>query len=164
LSVPDLSNLPALADDVVELRLIRVLGPHNPKDRPPEARFLSRAPEYRFAIHRRSDGLRVGRIHLRVTDDEPILRAVGHSGYAVDEPHRRLGYATRAVHLIVTFARHWNVSPIWILIEPDNIASRKTVERAGFHLVDVVNTSPEAIALGNGPKVCRYRFDTFQSP
>ena len=44
------------------------------------------APECRFAIHRRADGVRVGRIQLRLTDDATILRAVGHAGYILPSP------------------------------------------------------------------------------
>lgn len=145
-----------LNDGAIELRLIRVLSPDDPDARPPEARFLSSALEYRFAIHRRSDGLRVGRIHLRDTQDPLILRALGHAGYAVDEAHRRNGYATRAIRLIVGLARACGVAPLWILIEPDNVASRGAVERAGLVLVDIVDTLPEAVGLGHGPRVCRY--------
>jgi predicted acetyltransferase len=145
-----------LSDEVIELRLIRVLGPENADLRPPEAQFLSRDPEYRFAIHRRSDGLRVGRIHLRVTGDPAILEAVGHTGYEVDELHRRNGYAARAIRLIIALAQHYGISPLWVLIDPENIASRRAVERAGLHLVDVIDTRPEALALGLGPQLCRY--------
>ena len=155
----DAPGLPAgavLADDAIELRLLRVLVPGDVGARPPEARFLSSVLEYRFAIHRRVDGLRVGRIHLRITDDQEILRALGHSGYEVDEAHRRKGYASRAIRLVVGIAAASGVSPLWVLIEPDNAASRKAVERVGFELVDVVETRPEGIALGLGPQVCRY--------
>jgi predicted acetyltransferase len=152
----DLPSGAVLADDAIELRLLRVLHPGDPATRPPETRFLSAALEYRFAIHRRTDGLRVGRIHLRVTDDPLILRALGHAGYAVDEAHRRNGYAARAIRLVAGLAGRCGVAPLWVLIEPDNVASRKAVERAGFHLVDEVDTLPEGTALGLGPRVCRY--------
>ncbi len=124
--------------------------------RPPEAQFLCRAPEHRFAIHRQIDGLRVGRIHFRVTGDETIVSAVGHTGYEVDVIHRRNGYAVRAIRLIIRLAREYNVVPLWVLIEPENIASRRAAERAGFQLVDTINTRPEAVILGIGPQVCRY--------
>ena len=74
----------------------------------------------------------------------------------MDEAHRRNGYATRAIRLIVGLARVCGVSPLWILIEPDNLASRKAVERAGLELVDVADTLPEAAACGLGPQICRY--------
>lgn len=112
--------------------------------------------EYRFAFHRRSDGLRVGRIHLRVTNDEAIVLVVGHTGYEVEEAHRLNGYATRAIRLIIQLSIFYGMASLWILIEPENIASRRAAERAGFRLVDVVDTRPEAIGLGIGPRVCRY--------
>ena len=146
----------SLGDDVLELRLLRVLGPGEEDTRPPEARFLARAPECRFAIHRRSDGRRVGRIHLRLTRDPAIVDVVGHGGYEVDEPYRRQGYATRALVLIRRLARHYGLAPLWVFIEPENAASRRTAERAGLRLVDVAPTASEALALGLGPRVCRY--------
>ena len=145
-----------LADEIVELRLIRVLQPGDVASRPPEAQFLCRVPEYRFAIHLCSNGLRVGRIHLRVSNDQDILGAVGHTGYAVDEAHRRNGYATRAIRLISDVAQYYGITPLWVLIEPDNVASRRAVERAGFQLMDVIDTRPEARGLGIGPRVCPY--------
>lgn len=146
-----------LADDVVELRLLRVLGPQNASERPAHEQFLARVPEYRFAIHRLPDGLRIGRIHIRVTNDDQIVNTIGHSGYAVDVAHRGNGYAARAIKLIVGLAKHWEVLPIWILIEPGNIASRRSVEQAGFELVDVIDSPEELNLLGVGANVCRYR-------
>lgn len=155
---------PTLEDDAVELRLLRVLGPADANARSAAAQFIAQAPEYRFAIHRRSDGLRVGRIHLRITHNDRILRAVGHAGYAVDEAHQRRGYATRALRLIQQLARMHRLSPLWVLIAPDNVASRRTVERVGFQLVDTVEASPEALAIDVAPLICRYRWDDHQIP
>ena len=146
----------ALHDDVIELRLLRMLPAGDAESRPPETRFLAAAPEYRFAIHRRSDGVRVGRIHIRITSDPAIVGVLGHSGYEVEEQYRRMGYATRAVTLIRRVARGYGVAPLWVLIDPGNTASRRTVERAGLELVDIVPASPEALVLGLGPELCRY--------
>ena len=158
-SCVDVVLLPStvLTDDVIELRLLHIMGPENGATRPTNEQFLTAIPEYRFAIHRRSDGLRVGRIHIRRTQDEHVIRSLGHSGYAIDEARRRNGYATRAVRLIVGLARYWGVLPLWILIEPENIASRRTVERAALILIDIVDSSPEAVSLGSGYKICRYQ-------
>jgi predicted acetyltransferase len=145
-----------LRDDVIELQLLRVLGPDDAKRRPAEARFLAAAPECRFAIHRHADGERVGRIHLRLTDDPTIIRALGHSGYEVDEAHRRRGYAARALLAVWRLAQHYGVVPLWVLIAPDNVASRRTAERAGMTLVDTVAATPEALAMGVEPEVWRY--------
>ncbi len=158
-TLPVLSTLATLTDELIELRLIRALQAGDLNARPPEAQFLSHVPEYRFSIHRRSDGLRVGRIHLRITNDEDIAHAVGHTGYAVDELHRRNGYAAHALTLIITLAGSCHIAPLWVLIEPDNTASRKTAERAGFQLMDIAETQLEAISLGIGKRVCRYVID-----
>ncbi len=114
-------------------------------------------------MHRCSDGMRVGRIHLRITQDDVVLRAIGLAGYAVDEAHQRHGYATRAVRLIQRLAREHSLSPLWILIAPDNVASRRTVERVGFQLVEIGDASAEALTIDVAPQVCRYRWDGDQT-
>ncbi len=155
-SPEDIPAINVLEDEVIELRLLRVLGCKDSALRSPESQFLCRSPEHRFAIHRRSDGLRVGRIHLRVTNDETIVSAVGHIGYEVNALYRRNGYAVRAIRLIIGLAHQYGIAPLWVLLEPENVASRKVVEQAGFQLVDVVNTQPKAAVLGIGSQVCRY--------
>jgi predicted acetyltransferase len=144
-------------DDVIELRLIRVMDLHTASSRPANEQFLAHVPECRFAIHRLEDGNRVGRIHIRVTNDENFIRLVGHIGYAVDEKHRRNGFATRAIRLIRGLARYWDVAPLWVLIEPQNVPSLRAAEHAGFTLVDQVDASMELLGLGVGRKVCRYK-------
>lgn len=145
-----------LHDDVIELRLLRVLGPADATSRPPALRFLAAARECRFAIHERESGERVGRIHLRLTDEPTIVRALGHCGYEVDEAHRRRGYAARALVAIRRLAQRYGVAPLWVLIAPGNVASRRTAERAGLTLVDTVAATPEALVAGLEPEVCRY--------
>lgn len=81
----------------------------------------------------------------------------------MEEVHQRRGYATRAVRLIQQFARTHALSPLWILIAPENVASRRTVERAGFQLVDIIDAFPEALAMEVVSMVCRYRWDDRQT-
>lgn len=149
-----------LTDDVVELRLIRVLGPADRELRDPPAQFLAVATECRFAVHQCRTGERVGRIHVRLTDDPTMLRAVGHTGYEIEEAHRRRGYATRALRLIRGLARHYGIAPLWVLIAPANVASRRAAEHAGFTLYDVAPTSPEGLAMGLEAELCRYLVNT----
>jgi len=158
---PESPELPdgALSDDVIELRLIRFLPAGDLSRRDPTTAFLAAAPEYRFSIHRLVDCVRVGRIHVRITDDPDIVRALGHMGYAVGEEHRRQGYATRAIRLLSAYAARLGQETLWVLIEPENVPSRRAVERAGLRLVDEIDTRPTALALGLGPRVCRYVLD-----
>lgn len=145
------------SDGVVELRPIRLLGPADVTARPAGLEFVSSAPEYRFAIHRCSDQLRVGRIHIRQTHDPAITRVLGNLGYAVDPDHRRQGYAVRALRLLLEFARHLEIAPLWVLIEPDNVASCRVVERCGFDPVEELPTAPAGVGQGLGPRVRHYR-------
>jgi len=43
-----------------------------------------------------------------------------------------------------------------VLIAPGNVPSRRTAERAGLSLVDTVAATPEALAMGLEPELCRY--------
>ncbi|MEQ9397673.1 MAG: GNAT family N-acetyltransferase [Longimicrobiales bacterium] len=145
-----------VSDEVIELRLRRVLGPGDLSHRESATAFLAAGLEYRFGIHLREGGSRVGRIHIRVTDDPLVVSALGHMGYAVEEEHRRNGYATRAIRLITPLGWKLGQETIWVLIESDNVPSRRAVERAGFQFVDEVDTHPKARALGLGPTMSRY--------
>lgn len=146
-----------LQDDVIELRLIRFMNVGDLTSRGPGTEFLGAAPEYRFAIHRRGDGLRVGRIHFRITNEPEIVEVLGHMGYAVDEAHREQGYAARAIRLAAAVADRLGQGELWVHVEPDNVPSRCAIERAGFELVEEVDSKPPALALGLGPRLCRYR-------
>ena len=75
------------------------------------------------------------------------------------KPHQRQGYATRAVRPMRQLARTHALSPVWILIAPDNVASRLAVGRVGFPVVNVVDASPAALALDVTPMVRRYRWE-----
>ena len=153
----ELPSAVVLRDEVIELRPIRRLGPTDAEARPAGLEFLAAAFEYRFAIHRRADGLRVGRIHLRSTADPGITRTLGHLGYAIDEEHRRQGYAVRSLRLLLGVARHFEIAPLWVLIEPENIASCRVAERCAFDLIEELATAPAGIAQGLGPRVRHYR-------
>lgn len=159
----ELPSIVPASDDVIELRPVRVLGPADVAARPPELAFLASVLEYRFAIHRCSDQLRVGRIHIRQTTDPAITRVLGHLGYAVDEEHRRQGYAVRALRLLLGVAQFLEIAPLWVLIEPDNVASCRVVERCDFELVEELPTAPAGIAQGLGPTVRHYRLGFLHS-
>lgn len=86
----------------------------------------------------RVGGTRVGGVELRVGRDARHERVTGHVGYFVTPEARGRGYAARAVRLLLPLARAHGLDPLWILCEPRNRASRRTCERAGAALADVV--------------------------
>ena len=57
-------------------------------------------------------------------------------GYSIFAPHRRNGYATRAVELLIRHLReHTAVRTATVSIDPRNAASIGVARRAGFHPV-----------------------------
>ena len=96
------------------------------------------APDYTFAMLRRDPPAVVGRVTLRVTDDAELELVFGHVGYRVDEDHRGHGYAARAVRLLLPLARRHGLRQLWATCAPENLPSRRTLQRVGFLLEEEV--------------------------
>lgn len=137
-----------LADDAIALRVAEL------HQADPSYGIVA---SYAFAIHRQRDDLRVGQISLRLTDVERFLLYYGQIGYGVDVMHRGHGYASRAVRLLVPFARRHAFSELWITCGPENIASRRTIENAGFRFVEVVQVPVAYQGAGITAERCRYQ-------
>jgi [ribosomal protein S5]-alanine N-acetyltransferase len=81
------------------------------------------------AIERTESGLAVGFIVLLYRREPDVLGL----GYWVIPEARSHRYARRAVSLLVPWAlRLGTVNRVEAMVEPDNVASRRTVEGAGF--------------------------------
>ena len=88
-------------------------------------------PGYEFAIVRNEGRRRVGRISLRLGDNEYLDRYIGHIGYRVDWFHRGNGYAYKACLLLEEIARRHGFEALSITCSPDNLPSKKTIEKLG---------------------------------
>jgi tagatose 1,6-diphosphate aldolase len=100
-----------------------------------------------------------GGIRLRVGNDTDYLRHYyGHIGYDVNPAKRGRHYAERSVRLLLPLARHHGVRELWITCNPDNLASRRTCERLGMELVEIIGVAEhlEMFRRGETHK-CRYR-------
>lgn len=113
-------------------------------------------PSYAFAIRRRRGDVRVGSISLRLSDADRFLLYYGQIGYGVDAQHRGHGYASRAVRLLVPFARRHRFPELWITCGPENTASRRTCENAGFTFVEIVPVPLAYQGAGITGERCRY--------
>ena len=121
----------------------------------PAAASIWHTPTYRFGL--RQGPLRVGHLNLRVADGAAV-RFVGHVGYGVDESFRGHGLAGRAVQLVLPLAAACGVDPVWITCGPDNPASRRTLERLGAELVEVVDVPDDyPLPAGAVRQKCRFR-------
>lgn len=139
-----------------------------PRGHEAAARGSIRVPAYHFwmvlepdAPEAREVPIRVvGGLGLRIGQNRELRLYSGHIGYHVYRPARGHHFAERAVRMVLPIAARHRLRPVWITVNPDNLASRRTCERLGATLVDVV-TIPEThpfYARGERAK-CRYRID-----
>lgn len=85
-----------------------------------------------YQIRRLSDGLAIGGIGFKGRPDGGVVEI----GYGLAPSARGHGYAAEAVETIVQLAAGLGVATIRADTEPDNAASRRTLERAGFHQLE----------------------------
>ena len=84
----------------------------------------------------------------------------GNVGYHVYPPARGRHFAERASRLLFGLARRHGMERLWITCNPDNLASRRTCERLGMHLVDTVPVPDTDPLYARGDRLkCRYRLD-----
>ncbi|MDR3736945.1 MAG: GNAT family N-acetyltransferase [Acidobacteriaceae bacterium] len=116
------------------------------------------APTYSFRMIHAESGAHMGGIRLRVGSTAHVERYAGHIGYDVREAHRGHHYAARAVRLLVPLARRVGLDPLWITCDPENMASRRSIELAGGRFVEVVEVPADcAIRQSGHPLKCRFR-------
>ena len=116
-------------------------------------------PGYVFNMKNSQTGEKMGQIKLRVGYNEKIKYG-GHVGYGVNEKFRGHHYAARSLKLIFPLAKKHGLNPLYVTCDPENIPSRKTCERAGGTLEEIVNLPKynDQYIAGKRNK-CRYRFD-----
>ena len=107
------------------------------------------------------DGLRiVGGLGLRIGQTKEIELYSGNIGYHVYPFARGRRYAERACRLVLPLARRHGIERIWITCNPDNIASRRTCERLGAQLLDIVPIPRDHPFRNRGEtEKCRYLID-----
>lgn len=120
-----------LSSGEVTLRFVRIM----PGD--PSRGFV---PGYHFRIVT-PDGSDAGHINFRVGDTEHVRLAAGHIGFEVHELFRGHGYALAACRALAPFVRSVSGS-VTVTCDPDNAASRRTIERLGATFVDEVDVPP----------------------
>jgi tagatose 1,6-diphosphate aldolase len=105
-----------------------------------------------------------GSIAFRVAHTEDIERNLGHIGYNVHTFARGNHYAERACRLLQSLALRHGINPLWITCNPDNYASRRTCQRLGAALVEIVTLPPNHPLRQRGDHdKCRYRWDLYPS-
>ena len=118
-----------------------------------------RVPTYFFRMMSIVREEEMGTINLRVGSNAHLERYAGHIGYGVHPAHRGHHYAARSVTLLLPLARRHELDPVWITCDPDNQASRRSLEIAGAEFVEIVDVPPDCGIRRYGGKLrkCRYR-------
>lgn len=128
----DAALLASLACDDVSLRLSRSYTP----DASPW-----RVTAYRFDILAEAEP--AGTISLRPGASYLLTHLAGQIGFSVEPAYRGRGLAGKAVKALLPLARACGLTELWLTTTPDNLASRRTLERLGCSLVEQV-TIPES--------------------
>jgi tagatose 1,6-diphosphate aldolase len=120
---------------------------------------LHRVPTYFFRMISIDRGDEMGAINLRIGSTPHIERYTGHIGYGVYRAYRGHHYAARSLVLLLPLARTLGINPLWITCDPDNAASRRTLEIAGAEFMEIVDVPEDCGIRKYGGKLrkCRYR-------
>lgn len=96
----------------------------------PDGSIVTRIPGFRRWMW---DGGFCGVIGLRWQPGTEALppHCLGHIGYAVVPAKRNLGFATQALLETLPLAKAEGLSYVEVTTDPDNIASQRTIEKAG---------------------------------
>lgn len=103
-------------------------------------------PTRTFAVRDRWTDVLIGGCQLRRHVSRPWTLS-----YWTGAPHRRCGVATRALRLLLEFARSQDISTLECEVAEDNVGSRRVAEAAGFIRVDIA-------ARLNAHAIVRYRW------
>ncbi|PWU21508.1 MAG: GNAT family N-acetyltransferase [Verrucomicrobia bacterium] len=99
-------------------------------------------------------GEEVGHVNFRVGDTEHIRLYAGHIGFQIQEAFRGRGYAWQACRAVAPFVRSIYESVI-ITCDPDNHASRRTIERLGAAFIEEVRVPASDPNYERGSRVKR---------
>lgn len=137
-----------------------------PSGRFPGDEPTGRAPAYQFwMLLRHGPGgpnerppLRIaGGLSVRICDWPNIERYYGHLGYHVYPAARGQRYAYRASRLVLPLLRAHGLRHAWVTCDPDNVASRRTIERLGARYVETVHVPPGDPLYARGEiRKCRF--------
>ncbi len=126
---------------------------------------VHKVPTYHFRMVHAITSSELGTIRLRVGSTRHIEMYAGHVGYRVHEPYRGRHYASRSLRLLIPLAQSLGLDPLWITCDPQNFASRRTLEVSGAQFVEVVNVPEDCVIHQSGyPQKCRYRLDLPAGP
>lgn len=118
-----------LTDGEIDLKIVE----KRPADE--EKEFV---PTYIYKITLHGQDESIGKIDIRIGYNENLYYG-GHIGYGIDKTYRGNSYASKACKIIMKIAIAHGMDRLIITCNPDNIASRRTCEKAGLALKEIVD-------------------------
>lgn len=116
-------------------------------------------PSYHFRISLSGQPTKVGEVTLRIGYTMEVVRFGGHVGYNIRHDFQGNGYAAQACLLVKPVLIDYGMDVVWITCNPDNWASRKTCEKIGCQLIEIVDLPMHSHMYQRGErKKCRYRW------
>lgn len=113
-------------------------------------------PSYEFSIVLHGTNTKVGGICLRLGDNCNTYYG-GHIGYGIDESHRGHSFAAKACLLLQQVALDHGITELVITCNPDNYSSRRTCEKLGLKLKEIVDLPLDNEMYQEGERQkCRY--------
>ncbi|WP_314371753.1 GNAT family N-acetyltransferase [Sphingomonas paucimobilis] len=100
----------------------------------------------------------VGQISLRLGDNEHLRLYGGQVGYRVRPEAQGRGVATTALVLLKSIAVASGFTELWITTRPDNIASRRVLDKVGAVFIEALSVPQDTDLFARGDRsMCRYR-------
>ena len=92
----------------------------------------------------------VGRVSIRHTLNDHLLKVGGHIGYDIIPSERKKGYGTALLKFALIKAKEFGIDKALLTCDEDNIGSRKIIEGAGGILENIIEGE------NNEPNKCRF--------
>lgn len=124
----EFKNYNYLTDGVIDLTL---------HEQVPEDEEKGYVPAYMYYITLHKSQDIIGEIDIRIGYNENIFYG-GHIGYEIDEAFRGNGYASKACNIVKQVGLGHGMDKFIITCNPENISSRKTCEKIGAKLLEIV--------------------------
>ena len=114
-------------------------------------------PQYHFDIF--AADMLVGKIRLRVCNNDFVVHFSGHIGYEIFPDFRGNHYAAKACNLLKEVALAHKLKTLILTSTPDNFASRRTCEMIGAIFINKVDLPIDCKMYLQGKRqVCRYEW------
>jgi predicted acetyltransferase len=79
----------------------------------------------------------IGKVAIRHTLTEPLMRVGGHIGYEISPSKRMKGYGKKILELAIPEAKKLGLDKVLITCDETNIGSRKIIESSGGVLENI---------------------------